>query len=69
MDPNTVWDELLMDMTVLFDMRNDHGYRVRLEWAGEAEADLVENIATRLESLASWIRLGGALPVLNPDDA
>jgi hypothetical protein len=64
MDPNTLWNELLEDMSILFDMRNDEEYRKRLEWSGEDIEELQEDIAIKLENLAEWIRKGGALPVM-----
>jgi len=67
MDPNKLWDDLLMDMSILFDLRRDPDYKARLEWAGESEADLVEAVSTKLENLAEWVRNGGALPVLTDD--
>jgi hypothetical protein len=65
MDPNALWNELLIDMSVLFDMRHDEDYRRRLEWAGEDLENLQNEIAEKLENLAEWIRKGGALPVLS----
>lgn len=63
MDPNSCWDEILIDIALLYDSINDPDYAARVIWAmGDSEADIRERLATSLINLSRWVEQGGAPP-------
>lgn len=63
MDPNACWDEILIDIALLFDCTNDKDYAARVIWAmGDSEADIRERLNNSLTNLGAWIAKGGAPP-------
>lgn len=63
MDPNSCWDEILIDISLLHDCTVDKAYAARVIWAmGESEEDIRTRLSNSLLNLGEWVANGGAPP-------
>lgn len=63
MDPNKVWDDIMVDVSLLHDLLSDSEYAHDMEWKnGTKKGDVRDTLSANLIDLAYWIKKGGFPP-------
>ncbi len=62
MDPNKCWDEILIDISLLYDLLTDKDYARAMQEFGEVETPTRKRLVDSLNNLSEWIEKGGFPP-------
>jgi hypothetical protein len=62
MDPNRVWEDIMVDISLLYDLLHDEDAAELESRLGTSPGEVRSALITNLESLRDWIAQGGFPP-------